>query len=208
MDSLRQQAHEFLGTLLTKMGSAFSADARTPMQGPYEAASGASPAGSTAYSWGRKCPVTGAAPAQGLPDMDALRRQGHELLEVLLTTFTPGMSPSTGGAALGDQVPLLRCPAPVQAGDDACATMRVANDEGTSSDVALYCTNFVADSGYEIPSLRVTVSPRRTTIPAKGEASFEIKISVSQQTPAGIYSGLIQAMGSKYVKAVLSVQVL
>jgi hypothetical protein len=56
--------------------------------------------------------------------------------------------------------------------------------------------------------LRVTVSPRRATVPPQGEASFSIKIAVPQQTPSGTYSGLIQAMGSKYVKAVLSVEVL
>jgi len=102
----------------------------------------------------------------------------------------------------------MRCDAPVQAGAEASATMKVANDENTPSDVTLYCTNFVADSGHEIPSLRVTVSPRRATIPAKGEAGFEIKIAVPQQTRDGTYSGLVQAMGCKYVKAVLSVEVL
>ena len=139
-------------------------------------------------------------------DMDRLRRQAHELIETVLAAFSQGSGQKA--TPYGDHVPLVRCLAPVQAGQDASATMRVANDEPTPSEVALYCTNFVADSGYEIPSLRVTVSPRRITIPANGEAAFEIKIAVSQQTPAGIYSGLIQAMGCKYVKAVLSVEVL
>jgi hypothetical protein len=154
---------------------------------------------------GRVCPATGIVlPASG-PDLDLLRRQSHEFIESLLVTF----SQATGekAAPYENQVPLISCAAPVAAGQAGIATMRVANDEDAPSDVALYCTNFVADSGYEIPSLRVTVSPRRTTIPAKGEAAFEVKIAVPQQAPAGIYSGLIQAMGSKYVKAVLSVAV-
>jgi uncharacterized membrane protein len=46
------------------------------------------------------------------------------------------------------------------------------------------------------------------TIPAHGEATFQIRIAVSQQALPGIYSGLIQAAGSKYVKAVLSLEVL
>jgi hypothetical protein len=46
------------------------------------------------------------------------------------------------------------------------------------------------------------------TIPASGEVTFEIRIAVPQQAPAGAYSGLIQATGSRYVKAVLSVDVL
>jgi len=140
------------------------------------------------------------------PGIDLLRRQAHEFVESLLVTFSRASSEKP--APYEEQVPLLRCVAPVQAGSEGRATMRVANDEETPSNVALYCTNFVADSGYEIPSLRVTVSPRTVTIPAKGDTTFEIKIAVSQQTPAGIYCGLIQAMGSKYVKAVLSVEVL
>ncbi len=140
------------------------------------------------------------------PNVDVLRRQAHELIESLLVTF----SQTTGEKAAPhrDEVPLLRCAAPVQAGGEGSTSMGVANDEATPSDVSLYCTNFVADSGHEIPSLRVSVSPRRATIPPGGVAAFVIKIAVSQQTPAGTYSGLIQAMGSKYVKAVLSVEVL
>jgi hypothetical protein len=160
---------------------------------------------------GRTCPVTGAALSPSPSDSGRLRQQAHELVETLLAILgqTGGEKVAPYGAATyEDRIPLLRCIAPVQAGAEASATMKVANDESTPSDVTLYCTNFVADSGYEIPSLRVTVSPRRATIPAKGEVGFEIKIAVPQQAPAGLYSGLIQAMGCKYVKAVLSVEVL
>jgi hypothetical protein len=160
---------------------------------------------------GRVCPVTGAAIPLSPPDSGQLRQQAHELVETLLAMLGQPMASKAapyGAAAYEDRVPLLRCVAPVQAGAEAFATMKVANDENTASDVTLYCSNFVADSGHEIPSLRVTVSPRRVTIPAKGEAGFEIKIAVPQQTGAGTYSGLVQAMGCKYVKAVLSVEVL
>jgi hypothetical protein len=155
---------------------------------------------------GRVCPITGAAIPLSPPDKDAIRRQAHELIEALLVTFNQATGEKA--APYEDQVPLLRCLAPVHAGGRASATMRVANEEDAPSSVALYCSNFVADSGYEIPSVRVTISPRRVTIPGKDEASFEIGIAVPQQTPAGLYSGLIQAMGTKYVKAVLSVEVL
>ena len=160
---------------------------------------------------GRICPVTGAALPMSPPDKGRLRQQAHELIEALLGSLGQPSGEKVapyGAPAYDDRVPLLQCIAPVQAGSEARATMGVANEDGTPSDVSLYCTNFVSDSGYEIPSLRVTVSPRRATIPSSGEAYFEIKIAVSQQTPAGVYSGLIQAMASKYVKAVLSVEVL
>jgi hypothetical protein len=136
---------------------------------------------------------------------DRLRRQAHELIESLLATFGGEKREKRGVAE--DQVPLLRSPAPVPAGQAARVEFGVANEEDTPSEVTLYCTDFISDSGHEIPALRVTVRPRRATIPARGAAEFEIEVAVPQQTPPGCYSGLIQAMGNRYVKAVLMVEV-
>lgn len=135
------------------------------------------------------------------PGLERLRRQAHEILETFLTVFSP--KPDSAD----ERVPLLRCAAPVEPGGDGSAAVRVANDELTPSEVTLYCTNLIGDSGYDIPPMRVTISPRTVTVPPKGEATFEVKIAVPQQTPPGTYSGLFQAMGTKYVKAVLSVEV-
>jgi hypothetical protein len=132
-------------------------------------------------------------------DPDRLRRQAHEMIETLLAAFSP-RGPSPG-------VPLVRCVGPAASGHTASATLRVANDENAAVETTLYCSNFIADSGYDIPSVRVTVSPRKVTIPARGETSFDIQVAVPQQTPAGLYSGLIQATGATYVKAVLLVEV-
>lgn len=136
---------------------------------------------------------------------DGLRRQAHEFIETLLAMFSGGTERPSGVADA--QVPLLRCPAPVQAGRDARVGFRVANEEDTPSEVMLYSTDFISDSGHEIPALRITVLPRRATIAAKGEAEFGIIVGVPQQTPPGYYSGLIQAMGHRHVKAVLMVEV-
>jgi hypothetical protein len=134
-------------------------------------------------------------------DPDRLRRVGHEIVESLLATVVP-QGPSD------NRVPLLHCVAAVQAGHEGVATLRVNNDEAAPSEVTLYCTNFVADTGCDIPSLRVTFLPRTATVAAKSEAVFEIKIAVPQQARPGVYSGLIQAMGARYAKAVLSVDVM
>ena len=139
-------------------------------------------------------------------DRDQLRRQAHQLIETLLVTFNEATGEK--GLPAEDQVPLLYADSPVQPGEVARTRLRIANEESIPSEVSLYCTNFVADCGYEIPSLRVTVSPRRLTIPPKAEASFEVSVAVPQQTPRGKYAGLIQAMGYTYFKTVFCIEVL
>lgn len=178
---LRQQAHQLLAGIFAAFGQT-------------------GPASATGV-----CPVTQASPPLGF-DKDALRRQAHEFIDTLLVTFR--QATSEDGVVAENKVPLLQCAAPTQAGDVARATLIVANEEPSPSEVTLYSSNFVADSGYEIPSLRVSASPRVVTIAPRAQASFEIRVAIPPQTPAGTYSGLVQAMGSKYVKAVLSVRVL
>jgi hypothetical protein len=106
-----------------------------------------------------------------------------------------------------ERVPLLSA-GPARAGALARATMRVANEEATPSTVSLYTSNFVADSGYEIAARNISISPRSATVAAGAQANFSVSIEVPAQAPAGLYSGLIQVLGSRYVKAVLSVEVL
>jgi hypothetical protein len=138
--------------------------------------------------------------------VDELRRQASQFLETLLGALAQGKRGTE--ASNEDRVPLIRALAPVQAGSPALASIRVTNEETTPSSVSLYATNLVADSGYELPSLLVAISPRKATLPPSGEATFEIKIAVPAQTPPGFYSGLVQATGCKYVKAVVTFEVL
>jgi hypothetical protein len=198
-DRIRLQAHELVAGLF----GLSNAQSSVPVGGPGAGAWQGSPLQSVA---GLSCPLTGAELPVGGFDKDQLRRQAHALIETLLITFNDATGEK--GLPSEDQVPLIHCAAPVQPGGTGRASLRVTNAEAAACDVTLYSSNFVSDSGSEIPALRVSVTPRRASIPAKGEATFEIALQVSQQTPAGTYSGLIQAMGNRYVKAVLSVDVL
>jgi hypothetical protein len=137
---------------------------------------------------------------------DELRRQAAQLLETLLGALAQGKHSTE--ASNEDRVPLVRALAPVNAGSLALASIRVTNEETAPSSVSLYTTNLVADSGYELPSLLVSIAPRCATIPPRGTATFEIKVSVPAQAPPGFYSGLVQATGCKYVKAVVMFEVL
>lgn len=137
---------------------------------------------------------------------DAVRDRAHELIDALLQTLRDDTSETP--ARYENMVPLILAAAPVQAGQRASIGMHVTNEEATPIEVSLYCTDFVADGGYTIPSLSVTVSPRQVTIGPRARAEFEVTVAVSMQAPAGEYSGLVQATGSRYVKAVLAFEVL
>jgi len=195
---LRKQAHELVESLV-------GAGAVSPGAG-YAGLPGQHGAAEPMNWLGKLCPITGAAPQLPGFDRDQLRRQAHQFVETLLVTFNEATGEK--GLPAEDQVPLLYAQSPVQPGEVAKTSLRIANEESIPSEVSLYCTNFVADCGYEIPSLRVTVSPRRLTIPAHGEASFEVSVAVPQQTPRGKYAGLIQAMGYTYFKTVFCIEVL
>jgi hypothetical protein len=129
------------------------------------------------------------------------QRQTLELVQGIFTLLAAERG--AGTAAGTSQVPLIACAALVEPGTEAVATLRVANEEALAADISLYTTNFVADSGYEIPSIAVRISPRKVNVAAGGEEAFEIRIAVPSQTPKGMYSGLVQATNSRYVKAVI-----
>lgn len=141
-------------------------------------------------------------PVTALPgaDVDQLRRYAHDLIETLLTAVSPK-------ERADDRVLLLRCAAPVAAGSEAVIVIRIANEDPSPTEVSLYSTNFVSDTGYDIPARSVTFSPHASTIPPKSDAAFELKVRIPQQAPPGLYSGLVQAAGSKYLKAVVSIEV-
>lgn len=208
---LRRQAHELVAGLFSVLGYRPGGASLPASSYPSAGSSGAEmflglPAARREAPAGRPCPVTGAAPPSPGFDLDQLRRQAHGFIETVLVTFNDATGEK--GLPAEDQIPLLQCLAPVAAGGEARATFRVVNEDSTPWEVGLYATNFVADAGHEIPSARVIASPRYADIPPGGDVAFEIAIAVPQQAPAGFYSGLLQVAGNKYVKAVLSVEVL
>lgn len=151
-------------------------------------------------------PLPTQAVTRGPLKQDDVRDRAHQLIDALLQTLRDDTTEKP--ARYDNMVPLIRAGAPVQAGQRACIGMHVTNEDTTPIEVSLYCTDFVTDAGYAIPSLSVTVSPRQVTIAPREGADFEVSVAVSAQTPAGEYSGLVQAVGARYVKAVLAFEVL
>ena len=175
-----------------------------PSQLPALTGLGPSPSAGIASS---SDPITSALSSGNVDD---LRRRGTDFLETLLSSLSQDRNPGRAGSAgpLDVQVPLVRGVASVTPGGRGRATIRVANEEASALEVSLYSSNFVADSGYDLPSLLVSVTPRKASIPPGGQVTFDIEVAVPGQTPRGSYSGLVQASGCKYVKAVVLFEVL
>jgi hypothetical protein len=185
---LRQRAHELLAGIFSVYGQGKAPSAGQPPYGD------------------KACPVTHAAPPPLGFDKDSLRRHAHEFIDTMLVGFRTATSED--GVVADHRAPLVSSSAPVRAGSAAQARITVVNEEPTASQVTLFCSSFVSDNGHEIPALRVSFSPRVATVPARGQQSFDVLVAVPSQAAPGTYSGLVQAMGSKYVKAVLSIEVL
>jgi hypothetical protein len=183
-------------SIVSREGAALPANLLGPSGSIATAGSGAP------SSTGAGVPAGLGLPAmQDTTDIERLRRQAHDLIETLLTSF----SPKAPGAE--ERVPLLSCASPVVPGGEGTVTVRVANEDVTPIDVTLYSSNFISDSGCEIPSMQVTVSPRSVLLAPQAQTTFTVKISVPQQTQSGVYSGLVQATGARYVKAVVCLEV-
>jgi hypothetical protein len=145
---------------------------------------------------GLGAPQAGLGEQDQAAQIDRLRRSAYDLIETVLGVFSPKV---TGGEA----VPLLKTAAPARAGTLATVNMRVTNESSDSADVNFYCTNLISDNGYEIPSLRVAFSPHTLSVPPGGEVVATVTLSIPQQAPPGVYTGLVQVSGMKEVRAVV-----
>ena len=135
-------------------------------------------------------------PDQRPDQIDRLRRSAHDLIETFLGVFSPKV-------AGGEVVPLLKATAPARAGTPATVNMRITNESSDATDVNFYCSNLISDNGYDIPSLRISFSPHSLSVPAGGEVVAAVTLSIPQQAPPGIYTGLVQVSGMKEVRAVV-----
>ncbi len=144
---------------------------------------------------------------QGL--MHGLCDRAAALLEREAARLQGRYAEPTPPAASADeeQVRLLRCAGPIYPGASARATLRIANPTQAASDISLYASHFISDSGCEISSLGMSVTPRRFTLFPNAQGSFEIAIAVPEQALRGTYSGLVRAMGSASFRAVVTFEV-
>lgn len=71
----------------------------------------------------------------------------------------------------------------------------------------LHVTDLVGASGDRIPAAHIRVSPNPVGILAAGATDVQIEIRIPSQTPAGRYTGLLQAGGGATFQALVQVEV-
>jgi len=162
-----------------------------------------------------------------------LRRDTHEVVDILLDLahvatrsvggmagrairLRPAMPGDAGGTSGGSPqphggasaLPTLTLPAPVPPGGSSEATLTVENEtESPTVAFEFQNTDLVDDVGNRIPADRITFSRQSMSIAAHETERIAVRINVPDGTPAGRYSGLVQASRMDHVRAILLVEI-
>lgn len=162
--------------------------------------------------------LLGGAPTMQAP-VDELRDQARSLMDTLartlgvppdrlsrLVTQTPADSNARGNGSSAT-VLLLTSSQAVGAGGVARVSVRLANDDTEKDECVLTSTDLIGLSGNRIPCSHVRISPVRAIIPAQGATDIAIEVRIPSGTPAGNYTGLVQADDGEPLRALVIVSV-
>jgi hypothetical protein len=142
-----------------------------------------------------------------------IQKQLSQALAALLNAFGQSvpMSQQTPTAArpslVGATVPVICSESPTKAGQTARVQVTVGKDVAGQASLTLYSTDFVSDTGFQIPSACATFSPRTITVDGVDSKKSEMRIAIPAQCGRGAYSALVQAMGAGRPCAVVVLQV-
>jgi hypothetical protein len=161
-----------------------------------------------------------ALPALALPNGGKgpadIQKQLSQALAALLNAFLQSVpiselaprAPTAAHPSLaGATVPLVSSESPTKAGETAKVDVTVAKDGPGEASLTLYSTDFVSDTGFQIPSACATFSPRSVTVDGGESKKSEMRIAIPAQCGRGAYSALVQAMGVGRPCAVVVLQV-
>jgi hypothetical protein len=156
----------------------------------------------------------GLLPIADIPGLADLQKRASEVFAAFLEGFSRPQSLATSNAPTGaampepsTSVPLVAASPAVKAGDAATVAVKLVNDRVAPADLILYSTDFVSDTGAQIPASQVTFAPRTLALAGRAHGQSQMKISIPAQSAAGIYSALVQAVGLRRPSAVVVLQV-
>jgi hypothetical protein len=97
---------------------------------------------------------------------------------------------------------------PVKAGESVELTMVLENgNEEPTDESSFHSTDLVNANSDRILAEQVVFRPSSVVVGPNTTEEITVSVNVAEETPAGIYSGLIQATGLDQLRAVLMVQV-
>jgi hypothetical protein len=124
-----------------------------------------------------------------------------------LAIDTSRANASSGTMASG-ALPTLVLPAPIAPGDSSEVMLNVENDtESPTVAFEFVNTDLVDQQGNRIPADQVTFSSQSMSVGPHQAEKVSVRVSVPTGTPAGRYSGLLQASRIEGVRAILLVDI-
>ena len=154
-----------------------------------------------------------------------MRRDVHDVVDILVDLvesgvqsagglaqrairLRPGQGPGSRRPAPGN-IPTLTSGAPLEPGGMAEITMTLENDSDAETEEFNFTASDLINAavGEQIDAAQVTISPSPVSIAPKGVCNVTIHVKVPPGTPAGVYSGLLQATRMDRLRAILTVQV-
>lgn len=124
--------------------------------------------------------------------------------EALSAVLTVKVTAATTGSQTTASIAV---PGPVEAGQSIMIPMTLENssDSGTGA-LNFHSSDLVGTSDARIPAQQIG-APRIASVPAHGTVTVNVALTVPDGTPAGAYTGLLQAGGAEQASVVLTVQV-
>lgn len=163
--------------------------------------------------------------------MQRFRRDAHEVVDILIDLVNVATNSLSGlaqrvvriseagvGAAAGavsgklrpaaGAVPALSVPQPLKPGESVQVPLTLENDgDSTTENFRFLCSDLVNASGDRIAGGYVSFLPEALAIAPRSAATVTVTVSAPSGTPAGVYSGIVQATRLEQLRAVLSVRV-
>jgi len=154
-----------------------------------------------------------------------MRRDVHDVVDILVDLVETGVQ-SAGGLAqkavklrpeqgFGSRqpppgnIPTLTTGTPLEPGGTAEIKMTLENVSDTETEEFNFTASDLINAaiGEQIDAEQVSISPSPVSIAPNGECTVTIQVKVPPKTPAGVYSGLLQATRMDRLRAILTVQV-
>jgi hypothetical protein len=160
----------------------------------------------------------GLLPVADLPGLADLQKRASEVFAAFLEGFArpeslaTSRAPTDGAPAATTTtttttVPIIEASSAVKAGQTTTVAVRLVNERNAPTDLILYSTDFVSDTGAQIPALQVTFAPRTLALAGRAHGHAQMKIAIPAQSAPGLYSALVQAVGLGRPSAVVVLQV-